>query len=201
MLFKTSIKILLIGFSLCAEILPQDMSNLDVFYKLADSTVNEIVRQLPDTVKNVDLNLNFSGSYEVFKNKFLMDFNGYGIKETDNKFSGGKHVEINITVDKTNVIYSGMFRKSLLGDFAVNRSLSLGGSYVITGSVIKSDVFNFVYNDSVNVDDIPRLENSALSFTQGRVPPEPFLSNLYEPIIAIGAAAVAVFLFFTIRSK
>ena len=48
---------------------------------------------------------------------------------------------------------------------------------------------------------IKSLENESFPFTKGAVPPEPFLSGLAEPLIAIGTAAVIIALFFSIRSK
>jgi len=61
--------------------------------------------------------------------------------------------------------------------------------------------FEFTKIDTVKVEDINSLENPAFPFTQASVPPEPFLSGIAEPIIAIGTAALAVVLFFTIRSE
>jgi hypothetical protein len=48
---------------------------------------------------------------------------------------------------------------------------------------------------------VKSLENQALPFTKGEVPPEPLFSSLLEPAVALGTAAVVIYLFFSIRSK
>jgi hypothetical protein len=58
-----------------------------------------------------------------------------------------------------------------------------------------------MYIDTIKVDDIKNLENISFKFTTGSLPPEPFFSGLFEPVFALGTAAAAVILFFTIRSK
>jgi len=41
----------------------------------------------------------------------------------------------------------------------------------------------------------------SLPFTRAELPPEPFFSGLLEPAVAIGSAAVAIYLLFAVRSK
>jgi len=53
----------------------------------------------------------------------------------------------------------------------------------------------------VKVEEIKYLQNESFPFTTGKIPPEPFLSAIAEPLIAIGTAAAVVILFFSVRSK
>ena len=94
-----------------------------------------------------------------------------------------------------------MFRDGFLGEYFVLRKISLSGSYNFSGKKIFTQDFSYLLQDTVGVDDITLLENSAYPFTQGKLPPEPFFSGILEPLVAVGTAALAVILFFTIRSK
>jgi hypothetical protein len=64
-------------------------------------------------------------------------------------------------------------------------------------------VKDFYYEsiDTVEFDEIQTLENPSYPFTQGRIPTEPFMSNLFEPLVALTTAAVVIALFFKVRSK
>ena len=79
------------------------------------------------------------------------------------------------------------------------REISLKGNYFYSGSGKKD--FSYSSNDTVKVDDIKNLENVSFKFTNGTLPPEPFFTGLFEPVVALGTAAAAVILFFTVRSK
>ena len=113
----------------------------------------------------------------------------------------GKYSIIDFAVENAAVKYGDVFRDGLLGDFYTTRNFAFKGNYVIEGNEKTVKNFNYVFKDSVIIDEINNLENNSYAFTRSDIPPEPFLSNFYEPVIAVGAAAVAVFLFFAIRSK
>ena len=85
----------------------------------------------------------------------------------------------------------------------MEREAALSGSYILKEDekMIKSGMFNFSKIDTVKYDDINSLENQGIPFTTAEVPPEPFFSSLLEPAIAIGAAALTIYLFFNVRSK
>jgi len=65
--------------------------------------------------------------------------------------------------------------------------------------VVKNFKFNYI--DTVDANKIKNIEDPAIPFTQAALPAEPFFSSIYEPVIAVGAAALTVILFFTVRSK
>ncbi len=175
----------------------QSKNNLDVFNSLVDQASENIIRSIPDSVKNVNLNLNFGGDYSVFKNMIISSFNN-----TANFTSaqGKNGLEVYVTLENASVNYSEMFRKSFLGSFYVERNFILKGNFILdSNEQLRS--FSYTHKDTVKVSEIHNLENTAYPFTKSEIPPEPFLSNIYEPVIAVGTAAVAIFLFFAIRSK
>jgi len=60
--------------------------------------------------------------------------------------------------------------------------------------------FREAMRDTIQVSQVPLLEDPNVPVTQGTLPAEGFFSSLAEPLIMIGAVAVAVYLLFTVRS-
>jgi hypothetical protein len=104
-------------------------------------------------------------------------------------------------IDEAATSYGEIYRDGVLGDYYIPRTIIFSGDYNITGNTVLTHSFNFAYHDTVNVDSVTSLENAAYPFTRGKLPAEPFFSGILEPVIAVGTAALAVILFFTIRSK
>ena len=94
-----------------------------------------------------------------------------------------------------------MFRDGWFGAHYVQRHCSLFGNYLQSFSAEGKKEFEFSIIDTVKVEDIKYLQNESFPFTKGKIPPEPFLSGIAEPLIAISVAAAVVILFFTQRSS
>ena len=176
-------------------------SNLQIFYKLADSASLNLYKAIPSSQKIVKLNLTLGNSYNIFGNVIIsaLTKNGKNIISKIGKDSSS--ITINFTIDIAKVSYGDLFRESLFGEFYTTRNLTLSGNYIVFSSAVKTYNFNFSYNDTVSTSDIKNIENSSYPFTQAQLPTEPFISSIYEPVIAVGATALTVILFFTIRSK
>jgi len=181
------------NFSLCG----QSKTNLEIFFTQIDSAGKNITENISD--KTTPLKLNFlSGSeYSILENRltsFLVK-NRFKISSID---SNSTH--LNFAITEATVKYNDSFRDGLFGDILVERNIILKGNFTLPTMSISKD-FTYMSSDTIKYEELNQIENRAYPFTQSRFPSEPFLSSLTEPIIAIGAAATAVILFFTIRSK
>jgi hypothetical protein len=194
----TSIPLYLLLLFPISGISAQPETNLDIFYKIVDSSASEFISQIPESEDSVKLELNLGESYSVFGNKVVATlFSSGKIVANDSK----DVIKINYIIDDANVKYGEIFRDGFFGDYFVPRNLNIKGNYLIyTNSALYKE-FNFSFTDTVRYDEIKSVENISFPFTQGKVPAEPFFSGLFEPIVAVGTAALAVILFFTIRSK
>ena len=195
-----SFNFLLILFLLNVSICGQTKDNLEIYYSLIDSSGINIVNHLPASSKNLDLNLNLGKDYTLFQNHLESIFYKYGYS-IDSKNLNDNETKINYVLDKAQVKYGDIFRDGFFGSYLLPRKIEVSGNYSIKNNSFIYKEFRYNYLDTVKVDSVKTLENSSYSFTQGNVPAEPFFSSLFEPIVAIGTAAIAVFLFFTIRSK
>lgn len=196
---KKSLRFLffLIPFSVMAQ--PQSPSNLEVFYSLVDSASDMLIKDLGDA-KKVNLELNFGIDYSVFANQVRGKLLRNGVQLVSNKNEGENFIRVNLVLDNSFVGYSEPEKDGLFGDFYTERTVRISGNYFISkNSEVKE--FSFTGKDRVLADEVDELENRSYPFTQGDLPAEPFFSTLWEPIAAIGAAAVTVILFFTVRSK
>lgn len=174
-------------------------SNLDQFYTLIDTATNQLIKDLVDT-KKVNLELNFGVDYSVFANKVRGNLLRSGVQLIGDNSEEQNFVRVNFVVDKSFVGYSEPEKDGILDDFFTQRTLELSGNYFISNQSQVKD-FKLTVVDTINVENVEEVENRSYPFTQGELPPEPFFSSLLEPIVAIGAAAVVVILFFSVRSK
>ena len=179
-------------------IFAQPKTNLDIFYMLVDSSVNDFMSQVPQSEDSVELELNLGESYLIFENKIIADLYSSG-KILAEKNKNAK--QINYIIDDANVEYGEIFRDGFFGDYFISRKISLRGNYLVRINSGSFKEFNYTSNDTIKYDEIIDVENESFPFTRGDIPSEPFFSGLFEPVVAIGTAALAVILFFTIRSK
>lgn len=177
----------------------QSKTNLEIFYLLVDSSVADIINKISEEDKRIEFEINLGESYKVFNNKIIaaVSSRNFDIINQGN----GEFLKINYVIDNADVNYNDIFRDGFLGDFYLKRDIEISGNYVISAETSEAHTFNYTNIDTVKVDEIKSLENISFPFTQAEVPPEPFFSSLVEPLIAIGTAAVAIYLFFSVRSK
>lgn len=102
------------------------------------------------------------------------------------------------------VRYSNLRRKGFFGAHILDRSVTIQGALRLvdrrSGNIVITGDRLATYADVIEVSGIESIEHPALPMTHGSVPAEDFFSGLAEPLIVIGAVAVAVYLLFTVRS-
>lgn len=196
-----SFGVLILSFLITLESNSQTKTNLDVLYTLSDSLVSRICRDLPDGTKEISLSLTLGQVYSVFSNRIKQGFIANRNKLNANLMSDLIVPEINIVIDNAGVKYLDIERDGWFGEYLSPRTLYISGNYLNSLSGKGLEDFYIAVTDTVRVDEINLLENDSFPFTKGELPPEPFLSSLIEPVIAIGVAAVSIILFFTLRSK
>jgi hypothetical protein len=199
--FKKSLRLLFVLLLFQATVYSQSISNsnLDQFYTLIDSATNQLIKDLGDA-KKVNLELNFGVDYSVFANKVRGKLLKSGVQLIGDNSEDQNFVRVNFVVDNSFVGYSEPEKDGIFGDFFTQRTVELSGNYFISNQSQVKD-FKLTVVDTINGENVEEVENRSYPFTQGELPPEPFFSSLLEPIVAIGAAAVVVILFFSVRSK
>jgi hypothetical protein len=176
-------------------------TNLDVFYSLTDTLVDKINSEIPSGEKKILLTLNLGQSYSLFSNNIKERFIKNGKEIIDQPPDELNIPTVDIVMEGAGVEYGEMFRSGFFGTHYIQRYSTIFGNYLQSFSDKGKQEFEITTLDTVKVEDINSLENPSYPFTQATVPPEPFVSGLAEPLIAIGTAALVIVLFFTIRSE
>jgi hypothetical protein len=103
-----------------------------------------------------------------------------------------------------NVQYSNLRRPGIFGSRVLDRMVVLLARLRLvdraTGVVVMTGERKAFFSDTIDLSEIERIEHSAVPVTRGTLPPEDFFSGIAEPLVIVGAVAVAIFLLFTVRS-
>jgi hypothetical protein len=183
-----------------AIVCPQQKSNYDVLGGLIKKSVSQIDSVLGDSKKNMVVNLSVPQLLEQLKPELISSFNNNGfILKSEN----GKQQVLNFTLIDASINYKNPFTDGFFGDAMVEREAVLKGTYFSESQNGIGNPVNFSFTaiDTVNMDEISDLENKALPFTQGNIPPRPVLSSLLEPVIIVGSLVATVIILFTVRGK
>jgi hypothetical protein len=177
------------------------MTNLEVLYSLNDSLISRINNELPKGLEGIRLKLNLGDAYSIFANQIRGTFTENGIEILPSDTNNIPLPEINIVMENAGVEYGELDRSGWFGDFYAPRTVFISGNYFNSISASQLSDYFISVTDTVRVNDINTLENESFAFTRGQIPTEPFFSSIWEPVIAIGIAAAAIILFFSIRSQ
>lgn len=178
-----------------AAVYSQALTNYKILNDLVDSSVCRIVNENSLSGKKLTIEKFLPGQYSIFSNQVNSSFVRYS--GTDSL----PNIKVSYAIEEAKVVYENMFRDGFLGDYYVERNIVLKGNCLVSNSNNQAKPFALSVRDTVKYDDLKNYENQAFPFTQGEIPAEPFWSSLLEPAVAIGSAAVVVYLFFSVRSK
>lgn len=185
---------------LCAN---ERKTTADILYHVCQDVVARTISevQVSDTsivvlkIDNGDVSRFFAQPItEIFQRRFTSLF-------TREKTSG---VEVSVSVGDVSVVFGEPFSDGFLSAHRSERQIDLGLRMTATriedGKILwaKSQRGSFI--DTVYVDDIQELQRSSAPVTKGVMPQRSAMEKFIEPFIIVGAAGVAVYLFFTIRS-
>jgi len=172
----------------------QTRSNLEIISSLVQNSVNQI--------ENKHNLKEFSYKYSSPENLNLFDGMAKSYFGENSKINEESNAELHYSLNEIKVTYPDVFRDGIFGNFLLKRKILLSGNYSIKNHESeKTGLINESFIDTVDYSKVNEIQNPSLNFTVGNVPDEPFLSGIWEPVIAIGAIAVTIFLFFSVQSK
>ncbi|HCV42615.1 MAG TPA: hypothetical protein DGH68_03955 [Bacteroidetes bacterium] len=113
-------------------------------------------------------------------------------------------VEMDIGLMSANVEYTNIRRTGLFGGKIIDRLVRVSFAANVvdkrTGMVLLNGNLTRSSSDVIEVSEVSRIENPGIPETRGVLPEEGFFSFLLEPLVVVGAIAVAVYLLFHVRS-
>ena len=185
---------------------PVSERNIDIFSRLLDVAFNELENQLVISGNEKLYLLRFSRESE--ENGFLLlklkqRFGSYKLLTGNSVDKADYNIVFENTILKTN--YKDIFSSSFLGSKKVKRKVEVKYFNKIidnnTDVEIYSNTINESYEDDFLLDNLKQVENSSYDFAKGQLPEESLLDKVLIPVVVVGASAVAIILFFVIRSK
>lgn len=215
MYFRLSI-LLLLCFLIIADVPAQKIkqkTNLEVFEKLVSDAIRELIYK-PEI--NRDKNFVFDITDKKNDNDnitFLKSSLKKVFKEENLKISFTNNVS-EIADSNTNIIvlstggfktrYNGFIKNKFLGEKTVKREISSIINYQIKTLTLSENPIRTILNnsnDEIAYDDIEMLESSPYKFTKSTIPSLNTIENIFFPLTLVIASAIAVILFFAIRTK
>ncbi len=196
---KPTIISAILFFSFLNLVFAQPKTNLEIIYNLVEKNVDQLLRELPHETNPFNFEFTSPVEYQSLGNRYLNKLSNTGFLDPA---ATGK-TTLNYSLEQIKIEYSEPFRDGLLGNYLIERNLSLTGTYAYKyeNAVKSSEIIGTTYSDTLSYSDIEKVEINHLSFTHGTKPHEPVFESLLEPVIAVGAVIVTIILLFTVRSK
>lgn len=178
----------------------QTRSNLEIIHRLVDRSAESISNQIADSNISYSVFFNSVDEYTYLENRLIAQLSTIRSINIDSLINSSM---IRYNLDYAGIQYSDTFKDGLFGGFKLTRTTEIKGNFQIVNdnSISYSEIIEYSAVDTIYYDDIDFVEQPGLPFTQAKLPPEPFLPSLVEPIIAISAVVITVILFFTVRTK
>ena len=198
--------------TLTANIYPQNNDNtptkinIDVYSRLLDDGLNDLGNQIIIAGQDKLYVLKFpdeSEEKDFIQLKLKQKFGSYKLL-TGNSFDEADY-EIVFENPKLRTNYKEIFSSSFLGNKRVKRKIEVMFLYKIIDNNTKEEIYSNTTNESFEddflLDNLEQIERSKYTFTKGKLPEENLFEKFLVPAVIVAASAVAIILFFVIRSK
>jgi hypothetical protein len=180
--------------------------NIDIFSRLLDNGLNDLENQLIIAGQDKLYVLKFpdeSEEKDFIQLKLKQRFGSYKLL-TGNSFDEADY-GIVFENPKLRTNYKEVFTSSFLGNKRVKRKIDVVFLYKIldnkTEEEIYSNTINESFEDDFLLDNLEQIERSNYTFTKENLPDENLFEKFLVPAVIVAASAVAIILFFVIRSK
>lgn len=159
-------------------------TNLEVISNSIDSLVNQNATLFSKKTIRV------KSKYEPIKEKISSTLTNSDstITTTD-----ADSYDLLIELDSVNIVYYGNTKERNI--------VLLVSIFTIKEDMLTETLLPITITDTIDTDNIPSLENTSYPFTIGTLVEESsFWDDALEPVVYVGAAAVVIYLLFTVRS-
>ena len=177
-------------------------SNLRVYQSLAESLGDSLARMVPAADSSrVNVKIMPPDAAWFLQDAVERPFRAKSIVVAPNDSA---RYDVEFGAMEMNVKYTNLRRDGIFGPRILDRSVVLVARLRLVDRVPGRPVMTAerraVFADTIGLSQVEGIEHAYVPATRGTVPPEDFFSGVAEPIVIIGAVAVAIFLLFTVRS-
>jgi hypothetical protein len=181
-------------------------TNLTVYQCLVDSVTVELAHTVVFNNTAIPVVVSLKGNGEKW---FIQESVGSALRRLGYKtyFDSTAIQDKAIRLEVMPVLllkYGSPSKGWIFGESKVERIVTVTFVYQIfdnqSREVLASGNLSRQANDVVPKGSIPSLENNAIPSTKAVAPEDNFLDRIIEPVVIIGAAGTAIYLFFHVRS-
>ena len=203
-------RILLIIILLCNVLYSQEnkkiQSNIEIFDLIVGKGLNELGNRLAllGNDKIYTLNIPAEKGLDMYLKSIIeKKFQGYRIIFKDTTLKSDYIINIIPVILKT--MYPDIKTEYGFGNKTIKRNLSINFSVSFYKSEQREKIYSYEffdkYTDNVDYEMLEFVENSGYDFTKGKLPDENIFRKMLIPAVVVSASAIAIILFFVVRSK
>ena len=193
-------KIILITFLVVLNIssFAQQKTNIEIFFELSDS-VAVVMNDFVKTDDDLFVQFNLVGDYKIFENRIITNLSN--VRKNFLFLESGQKNKLILSFERVVTNFSEPFRLSIFGDHKVERRLNIKGTLNLIGETNSTKNFSITHKDTLDYSSVNEVISEGFPFTKDTIPEPPFFSSIIEPIALISAAAITIYLFFSVRSR
>lgn len=174
-------------------------TNAEIFRDMAVECLQPVVEPYSDLVLNTDRVNPFLNQAVIsaFRDAGKGIFLHPEVAAGDSLALPSAHAYVAYFVEHGSVEYSRRGRRS------IGRAVELQLSYLLSDAgarVIADSTCSRTYEDEISRSDLDVVETESIPITKGERPRRSWIRRYAEPIVVASATAVAVYLFFNVRS-
>ncbi len=179
-------------------------TNYDCFYRNIEKDLSEIADRMIILGKDKIYRLDFGKKDETYRfmsevaSQKLASFNTVSVIDSVTDYT----IRFSNRVFYTR--YPSVHSESVLGDKYITRILYLAFRCIIesqNGDIVYEKDFSSRYSDTFLFDNLEYAERNNYSFMKAKAPEGEIIDKYAVPVTAILVSALAVILFFTVRTK
>lgn len=193
-------KIILITFLVVLNIssFAQQKTNIEIFFELSDS-VAVVMNDFVKTDDDLFVQFNLVGDYKIFENRIITNLSN--VRKNFLFLESGQKNKLILSFERVVTNFSEPFRISIFGAHKVERRLNIKGTLNLIGETNSTKNFSITHKDTLDYSSVNEVISEGFPFTKDTIPEPPFFSSIIEPIALISAAAITIYLFFSVRSR
>ncbi|MFQ5798472.1 MAG: hypothetical protein ACE5H0_07245 [Bacteroidota bacterium] len=180
-------------------------TNLDLYRRNVQLIVHTLLSQIPiDEDRQLAVKIHGVEHFWIVENAILNSLQERDFTVRTASDESVNSIMFDFTVIELKVRYQRRNRDGFFGKRTIERSVST----VLAGKVYRRSTRELYYagtveksaKDRIAIDDLPRVEHEQVNVTHGTLPSGGFMKKILEPAVVITATAIAIYLFFSVRS-
>jgi hypothetical protein len=177
-------------------------SHRSIIKDIVETMTTEAVREFHPDSSAVAFAMDSSAAGNLVRYDIIETLTKHRVTVFDSP--AGSEVILNVRAYSPSLHYGEAFAESFLGSKKVVRTISLALQFTVISQSDKKVLFaksyTHSYSDTLLYSEVQYFNDPSIPFASVTSPQLSFFDSILEPVIVTVASAIAIYLFFTIRS-